>query len=46
MDAQNKQDWMSIRRGNTTGALAKAYEEGLTGFTVASRVGKRITLQD
>ena len=46
MDAQTKQDWMSVRRGNTTGALAKAYEEGLTGFTVTSRVGKDITLQD
>ncbi|MGF6514071.1 8-amino-7-oxononanoate synthase [Pseudomonas sp. BT76 TE3572] len=46
MDVQTRQDWMSIRRGNTTGALAKAYEEGLTGFTVASRVGKHITLQD
>ncbi|MHC8411700.1 aminotransferase class I/II-fold pyridoxal phosphate-dependent enzyme [Pseudomonas sp. Hz4] len=46
MDVQTRQDWMSIRRGNTTGALAKAYEEGLTGFTVASRAGKHITLQD
>lgn len=38
-------DWMTIRRDNTTGALVTAYEEGLTGFTVASREGKRVTLQ-
>ncbi|TPG66867.1 aminotransferase class I/II-fold pyridoxal phosphate-dependent enzyme [Pseudomonas arsenicoxydans] len=46
MDVRVKQDWMSIRRGNTTGALTNAYEEGLTGFTVASRVGKKLTLQE
>ncbi|MCT8946931.1 aminotransferase class I/II-fold pyridoxal phosphate-dependent enzyme [Pseudomonas iridis] len=46
MDVQVKKDWMSIRRGNTTTALTTAYEEGLTGFTVASRTGKQITLQE
>ncbi|WP_248797892.1 aminotransferase class I/II-fold pyridoxal phosphate-dependent enzyme [Pseudomonas sp. MWU13-2105] len=46
MDAQIKQDWMTIRRDNTTSALATAYEEGLTGFTVSSRVGKHIALQE
>jgi len=46
MDTKTKQDWMSIRRSSTTGALATAYAERLTGFTVASRVGKFITLQD
>ncbi|RLU11346.1 aminotransferase [Pseudomonas prosekii] len=46
MDVQVKQDWMSIRRVNTTAALTTAYKEGLTGFTVASRVGKQITLQE
>ncbi|AZF42232.1 Aminotransferase, class II [Pseudomonas sp. R1-43-08] len=46
MDAQTKQDWMTIRRDNTTSALERAYEESLTGFTVASREGKRITLKE
>lgn len=46
MDTQTRQDWMTIRRDNTTSALEAAYEEGLTGFTVSSREGKRITLQD
>ena len=46
MAAHIKQDWMTIRRDNTTNALVTACEEGLTGFTVVSRVGKRITLQD
>ncbi|MDY7065940.1 2-amino-3-ketobutyrate coenzyme A ligase [Pseudomonas extremaustralis] len=46
MDAQNKQDWMTIRRDNTSSALERAYAEGLTGLTVASRKGKRITLKE
>jgi 7-keto-8-aminopelargonate synthetase-like enzyme len=44
MDAQTKQDWMTIRRDNTSSALESAYAEGLTGFTVVSRENKRITL--
>ncbi|MBD8239245.1 MULTISPECIES: aminotransferase class I/II-fold pyridoxal phosphate-dependent enzyme [Gammaproteobacteria] len=44
MDAHTKPDWMTIRRDNTTSALESAYAEGLTGLTVASREGKRITL--
>ncbi|POM10892.1 aminotransferase [Pseudomonas sp. WP001] len=46
MDAQAKQDWMTIRRNNTTSALERAYEENLTGFTVTSRENKRITLKN
>ncbi|MEE1865162.1 aminotransferase class I/II-fold pyridoxal phosphate-dependent enzyme [Pseudomonas auratipiscis] len=46
MNTQSKQDWMTTRRDNTSSALATALKEGLTGFTVARRVGKRITLQD
>ncbi|MCY1182291.1 hypothetical protein D3C76_819620 [compost metagenome] len=45
MDASNRQDWMSIRRSRTTGASAQAISEGLTGFTVAAREGKQITLE-
>ncbi|MBF8740973.1 aminotransferase class I/II-fold pyridoxal phosphate-dependent enzyme [Pseudomonas guariconensis] len=46
MNEEIERDWMTIRRDNTSGALGTAYEAGLTGFTVASREGKRITLQD
>ncbi|MBM3104326.1 aminotransferase class I/II-fold pyridoxal phosphate-dependent enzyme [Pseudomonas sp. V1] len=46
MNTQSKQDWMTTRRDNTSSALATALKEGLTGFTVTRRVGKRITLQD
>jgi len=46
MDAQTKQDWMTIRRDNTTSALESAYAEGITGFTVAGREGKSITLEE
>lgn len=46
MDAPTKQDWMTIRRDNTTSALEIAYEEGLTGFTVVNREDKRITLKE
>ena len=44
-DYQYKQNWMTVRRSNTSGALSTAYEEGLTGFTVARRTHKHITLQ-
>ncbi|MCY1395647.1 2-amino-3-ketobutyrate coenzyme A ligase [compost metagenome] len=46
MHASNRQDWMSIRRSRTTDALAQATSEGLTGFTVAAREGKQVTLAD
>lgn len=46
MDANSRHDWMSIRRSRTTGALAQAIDEGLTGFTVIAREGKQITVAD
>lgn len=39
-------DWMSIRRQRTSAALDNAVADGLTGFEVVSREGKRITLSD
>ena len=40
------EDWMSIRRQRTSTAQGNAVADGLTGFEVASRQGKRITLAD
>lgn len=46
MDTTTKQDWMTIRRDNTTSTLKTACIEGLTGFTIVSRENKCITLKD
>ncbi|AKH64312.1 MULTISPECIES: aminotransferase class I/II-fold pyridoxal phosphate-dependent enzyme [Photorhabdus] len=46
MDVKQKQDWMTIRRSRTTGALAQAIDEGLTNFTVVERQGKQITTEE
>ncbi|NHB89765.1 aminotransferase class I/II-fold pyridoxal phosphate-dependent enzyme [Photorhabdus tasmaniensis] len=46
MDVKQKQDWMTIRRSRTTGALAQAIDEGLTSFTVVERHGKQITTEE
>lgn len=40
------EDWMSVRRQRTSDAQDNAVADGLTGFEVASRQGKRITLLD
>jgi 7-keto-8-aminopelargonate synthetase-like enzyme len=39
------QNWMSIRRNFTTGAAVQAVAEGLTGFTVLERQGKKVALE-
>uniref|UniRef100_UPI0036DAEAD8 aminotransferase class I/II-fold pyridoxal phosphate-dependent enzyme n=1 Tax=Photorhabdus sp. RM322S TaxID=3342825 RepID=UPI0036DAEAD8 len=46
MDVKQKQDWMTIRKSRTTGALAQAIDEGLTSFTVVERQGKQITTEE
>ncbi|PQQ26205.1 aminotransferase class I/II-fold pyridoxal phosphate-dependent enzyme [Photorhabdus hindustanensis] len=46
MNVKHKQDWMTIRRSRTTGALAQAIDEGLTSFTVVERQGKQITTEE
>ncbi|WP_440974348.1 aminotransferase class I/II-fold pyridoxal phosphate-dependent enzyme [Pseudomonas koreensis] len=42
----HKQNWMAIRATDTSGALARAYKERLSGFTVTSRQEKHITLKE
>lgn len=44
MNMTAEQDWMSVRRGNTSKALDQAKNAGLTNFTVVGRRKKKVRL--